>query len=196
MARSPFNAQVVIDRVGELVDRVATLTRSEVLVGIPAEKAPRRDEGRAINNAGLAYVHEHGSPANNIPARPFLFPGVKAARKDIVAEMRKGAQNALTGQGNVDRTLHRVGMLARNAVVNAITDPEPAFEPLKPATVRARLRRTQAGRRQLRKLNAQAAQSGATRASTLAQWAGAGNAKPLIDSGQLRAAIAYVVRSR
>ena len=35
------------------------LQKCDVLVGIPAEKAPRKDGG--INSAALLYLHAHGS---------------------------------------------------------------------------------------------------------------------------------------
>jgi hypothetical protein len=95
------------------------------------------------------------------------------------------------------RTLNAVGMTARNSVVRAITDPEPPFVPLKPATVRARLRKTAAGRRKLKRLGQikAAAEWNATKANeALSMWAEAGNIKPLIDTGQLRAAVTYVIR--
>lgn len=186
-----MDVRKVIDNVGQLVDRVNTMTRSDVLVGIPKEKNARQDG--PIGNAALGYVHEFGSPAHNIPARPFLFPGVKKIRPQAMAMLRQGAMDALQGKDTIDRTLNKVGILARNSVVNEITDPAPPFAPLKPATIRARLRRTAAGRRQLRGLK----KSG----TALTTWAqaidpdtGSANIHPLVDTGQLRAAVTYVVR--
>jgi len=40
----------------------------EVLVGVP--EGTGRDDG--LSNAFLAYIHDNGSPINNIPARPFI----------------------------------------------------------------------------------------------------------------------------
>jgi hypothetical protein len=178
-----------VDNVGELLTRVATLTTSDVLVGIPAAKAARKD-GK-ISNAALGYVHEFGSPAHNLPARPFLHPGVRKVRAQAIAMLKQGAIDALNGKGNVTATLNRVGMLARNSVVNEITDPEPPFAPLKASTIRARLRRTAAGRRQLRKLKGKSvtAWAEATDPDT-----GSLNIHPLIDTGALRASLTYVVR--
>ena len=193
-----MDVQKTIDNVGKLLDCVHTLTLSDVLVGVPAEKAGRRDT--PINNAQLARIHEFGSPAQNIPARPFLFPAVRKVKPQVVAEMKKGAQDCLLGRGNVDVTLNRVGLLARNAAVNEITDPAPPFTPLKPATIRARLRKTAAGRRKLRGLSKIKTAAGWRSGDpALLQWAGEKiegdmNIHPLIDSGQLRAALTYVIR--
>jgi hypothetical protein len=111
--------------------------------------------------------------------------------------LREGAKDALHGKGDVEKLYERIGMMARNAVVAEITDPAPPFDPLKAGTVRARLRRTAAGRRKLRtlgKIKAAAGWKAAQSNEALTEWAQAGNAQPLIDTGQLRAAITYVVR--
>lgn len=193
----------VVDRVADMVKTVEELTQSDVLVGIPRDRSARRDG--PIGNAAIAYIHEYGSPAHNIPARPFIHPGVRKIRKQAVAMMNQGARDALLNLGkpvNVAAILNKVGLLARNAVVEAITDPEPPFVPLRPATIRARLRKTAAGRRKLRGLNkvgAAAGWSGAEKGAALSHWAestvmGDLNIHPLIDTGQLRAAITYVIR--
>ncbi|HTB46469.1 MAG TPA: hypothetical protein VK741_22805 [Acetobacteraceae bacterium] len=187
----PIDVRKTIDNVGKIIGNVSALTRSDVLVGVPAAKTGRK-QGE-ITNASLAYIHEFGSPMHNIPARPFLFPGVKRIRSQAIAMMKQGAKDALTGNlSSVDQVLNKVGILARNSVVNEITDPEPPFVPLKPATIRARLRKTQAGRRKLKQIK--------KRGVTVTQWAaetdaaGNPNIRPLIDSGQLRASVTYVIR--
>ena len=187
-----IKVEKTIDRVAELIKTVTELTTSDVLVGIPKQNNNRRDS--PVGNAMLARVHEYGSPAHNIPARPFLFPGVKKIRKEAIALMNEGAKEALKMERrvNVDAILTKVGILARNSVVRAITDPAPPFTPLKPATIRARLRRTAAGRRKLKQLRA--------RGQTLTDWAaetddeGTLNIRPLLDTLQMRTAITYVVR--
>jgi hypothetical protein len=189
-----FDIRKTVDNVGQLLARVATLTASDILVGVPEDKTGRSDG--TINNATLAYIHEFGSPAKNIPARPFLFPGVRKARPQVIAVMRQGAKDAMQGKGTVDATLNKAGMIARNAVIEAITDPVPPFVPLQAATIRARLRRTQAGRRQIRKAQKQALLDGTSTAAVLSNWGAAGNIKPLIDTGALRASISYVVDKR
>jgi hypothetical protein len=184
------NIRKTIDKTAELLRRVAELTGNDVLVGVPADKTGRKQG--PVNNATLAYIHEFGSPARNIPARPFLYPGIRKAKPEIVATMKQGAIDVLHGKAAMS-VLSRVGMLARNSVVREITDPAPPFVPLKPATIRARLRRTAAGRRKLKQIKA--------RGQTLTGWAqaidpgtGSANIHPLIDTGQLRASLTYVVR--
>lgn len=181
----------IIDRVNELMERVNKLTASDVLVGIPKDKNARRDG--PIGNAALAHIHEFGSPAQNIPARPFIRPGIRAVKGEVAELLRGAGEAALTGKDfNLEATLTKVGIIARNSVVRAITDPEPPFAPLRPATIRARLRRTAAGRRKIKQLKGQG--------KSLTAWAsevsgdGTMNIRPLLDTTQMRAAITYVVR--
>jgi hypothetical protein len=191
-----------IDNVNELLARVTALTRSEVLVGVPEEKGARK-EG-VVTNAMLARVHEFGSPAHNIPARPFINPGIKKARPQIVSIMKKGAQDALEAKDVAASllVLEKVGMAARNSVVREISNPAPPYAPLAAATIRGRLRRTQGGRRKLREIKEGGQAAGMTMRQALTAYGssswdtgGAGlNVRPLIDTGQLRASITYVVR--
>lgn len=195
---------LAVDKVGQMLQAVNALTTADVLVGVPSAQSARQSGQKgSITNAALAFIHEFGSPAKHIPPRPFLYPGVRNARDAIAARMRLGAQQALKGDMNVvSRTLNAVGMLGRNSVVRAITDPMPPFTPLRPATIRARLMKTAAGRRRLKEVVEGGRQMGMSSSASLsayaqARWAtgGAGlNVQPLIDTGQLRASITYVVR--
>jgi hypothetical protein len=196
MAQGPISVTKSIDTVNSLLARVHMLTENEVLVGVPQAQGARQ-QGVATN-AMLAYVHEFGSPLRNIPPRPFLIPGIRKVSDQITARLVQAGRDVTTGRLRDPMVaLNQVGMLARNSVVNEITDPAPPFVPLKPATVRARLRKTAAGRRKLRtlgKLRAATGWSGAQSNQALTEWAEAGNIHPLIDTGQLRAAITYVIR--
>jgi hypothetical protein len=96
------------------------------------------------------------------------------------------------GKINVGAILTKIGILARNSVVRAITDPDPPFVPLKPATIRRRLRRTAAGQRKLKQLKARGIPLTTYAAQTDPD--GTMNIRPLLDTTQMRAAITYVVR--
>jgi hypothetical protein len=198
MALNPTIVQV-IDHAPELLRRVQALTKHEVLVGVPAAKNPRKQGAGGVNNAMLAYVHEHGSPARNLPARPFLGPAIRAVRAQVRPLFWQAAHDALLGH-DPRPTLHRIGLIARNEAVRFISDWPHGVAPLKPATIRARLRRTQAGRRQLKRLTDQARSGHLPVNQVLADWAtarmsGGGTfIVPLIDTGALRSSISYVVR--
>jgi hypothetical protein len=172
------------------------LTKQHVLVGVPAEQAlrkPEPGEKGVVNNAFLAYIHENGCPAAHVPPRPFLKPSIEEAKYDITTRLLGIGRNALKGDTDaVDRGFHRLGLMVQNKVRAKINSGIPPA--LSDATLRARARRGKKGRKG-------AAVELARRAdlpqpvSSEALTAGITNAKPLIDTGQLRNAIKYVIRS-
>lgn len=180
---------VKVDGLKGLVKTLKELADSAVLVGVPADDRPDHEgsgkvgpnarksadgtASSAMNNATLLYIHENGSPAANIPARPSLNPGVQRARDHIEKRLRDAADAALNGNdATLDRNLHAAGLEAQTSIRKVITEGIPP--PLKPATVRARRRRTKGGKYR-------------RKATSPAQ------ATPLIDTGQLLASISYVV---
>lgn len=189
---------IVKDKLKEVVKSINSLVSQVVLVGIPEVDDARREDDESgkvkiskgivsggsetqINNATLGYIHEHGSPANNIPARPFLVPGVQSAQTKIESRLKKAANAALDGNfGNVDNELNGAGMVARDSVKTKINSGD--FVPLAESTLKARARRGRKGAEE-----------------ELANRLAGGNpsndsAKPLIDTGQLRNSINYVIR--
>ena len=149
--------EITHDRVDEVFRAVARLDSHAVYIGFPGETQSRSEGG--INNPTLAYIHEHGAPGANIPARPFLEPGVENARDDILRAFEAAVRRALGG----DRTaLTNMLDLAGVIGVRAVQDKIMAgpFAPLQPRTI-ARKK----------------------------------SSRPLIDTGQLRQAVTYVVRA-
>lgn len=122
----------------DIIRAVEALTQNKVLVGVPSTRAGRTDT--PITNAAIAYVHEHGSPRQRIPPRPFLEPGVRDAEEEIVERLKDAADYAMDGNKQATiRALHGVGMTAQNAVRAKITNGP--FTPLSLLTIAARLRR-------------------------------------------------------
>lgn len=183
MARSRF---VVKDHTQDVLASLEELAASRVLVGIPEEKAPREDEedGGPINNAALGYIHENGSPSQNIPARPWLIPGADLAKPKVAKYLSKAAVGALEGdRGKMMSGLHSAGITARDEVMHYLNTAD--FPPLADSTLRARAQRSgsavaAAARREL-----------ASRA--MGNPPGIGEARPLIETGQMRDAITYVI---
>jgi len=155
--------KLIKDDLKRLMRVSAALTDSNIFVGVPSEETSR-EEGE-MNNATLAYIHDRGAPANNIPARPFLEPGIDQVVDKIAEQMKKGAQAVMGGnQSQLDQVLNRTGLIAQNSVrklINSGIAPE-----LAPSTILARRR------------------------------AGKTRTKPLIDTGQLRNSIIYVIRRK
>ena len=162
---------ITIDKVPALLAIVETLTRNHVLVGIPGDVPPRRPDGTKrtpLTNPTIGYIQEFGSPAANIPARPFLRPGVNSSLAQVESRMRTAARKALTLPADPDVAmvaLHAVGLLVQNHVRRYINAGVPP--PLAASTLY---------KRRTRKV--------APRTGT----------KPLIDTGALRNSITYVIR--
>lgn len=155
---------VVKDDVAKLMESIRDLANvGDVLVGIPATENAREDS--PIGNAAIGYINEFGSPAQGIPARPFLSVGVDAIKDKAAAIIGKGTAEALTSfdHSRITVAQNKAGLLAQNSVRAAITSGD-GFEPLAASTIAARKRR------------------GVTRT------------KPLIDTGSLRTSITYVIR--
>lgn len=152
------------DDLKRVLGSINELVGKQVLVGIPDSSDGRQDD-QPIGNAGIGYIQETGSPANNIPARPFLIPGVESVQGDVSARLGKAADAALAGDPDrAEVQMARAGMQAQNAVrarINSGIMPE-----LKDSTIANRIRRGRTG------------------------------TVPLIDTGQLRNSITYVVRKK
>jgi hypothetical protein len=178
--------QMTEDHTRELQAALDALSNVEVLIGIPsdrdsprlvdeatiAEPEQRRDtaEGGILSNATLGYIHEHGSGLNNVPARPWLGPGVEQSRDRWLRYMRQAGEAALQAEpGRMDRALHAAGTAAVSAVKNRIV--AGLQPPLSERTIAARRRRTPS--RQAR------AQEDVT---------------PLVDTAQMLNSISYVVK--
>lgn len=112
---------VRVDRSRDFDKALAALTQSVVYVGIPADNTNRTDDA-PIGNAAIGYIQETGSPINNIPARPFLVPGIKSVADRLASIFRKAGQNALAGDLDaVQKGLNAAGIVAQSAVKARIT---------------------------------------------------------------------------
>lgn len=138
--------KVTKDNVDNVLEAIKAMANKRVLVGIPSDKAPRR--GDPINNATLGYIHENGSPARNIPARPFLKPGVASAKDKLVQTLKGYAKQALADKSAIEKGLNAAGLVAQSAVKNRIRSGE-GFAPLKPGTLAARKRKGAKGTKPL-----------------------------------------------
>lgn len=185
--------KVTKDDVGKVLASIQRLVGQEVLVGIPASEAERNDEDpQPINNAQLGYIHEYGSPKANIPARPFLEPGIEDQRESIGNHLQKAASSALNGDnGKLDAELNAAGLVAQAGARNRITSGD--YEPLSPSTIRNRRksRNTQSMRAEEKKYLDMVA-NGVSPAQAQAD----AGIQPLINTGQLRNSITYVVRKK
>lgn len=158
-----------VDIVDEVIASMQALDASQALVGIPADTAGRSDG--PINSAAIGYILETGDPAQNLPARPFLVPTIWRIRSDLAKRARKTIDAVTSGkpgaEQRVSQGLNALGLLASQAVRRTIDAGD--FAPLAPSTIYRRQNRRVAPR---------------------------SGEHPLIDTGQLRSSITYVIRKR
>jgi acetaldehyde dehydrogenase (acetylating) len=166
-----------VDRLKEVLAGLQSLSDHRVMVGIPEDRDGRKKTADSpIGNAALGYIHEHGAPEVNLPARPWLEPPVKESGKDVISPgLKRAAQLALEGKSEgVMRVYNAMGLKVVNAVRAYIS--AGIAPPLSQRTIDARRRRSK-GSKYRRK------------ATT------AVDVTPLVDTGQFRNAITYVIKS-
>ncbi len=118
----------------KVAQRLRKLKSSEVLVGIPADRAQR--EGETINNAGLLFIHTHGSELQNIPARPVLEPAIENNRALISTHLGEAARQMTAGfPDKAERELARAGTIGANAAKRFFTE-ENGWPPNAPSTIK------------------------------------------------------------
>lgn len=89
--------------------------------------------------AYVAAIQEFGSPQNNIPPRSFMRTTIKERKQSWRDLAMQGAKAILNGKADVELVFEGIGQQAAGDIkkkISEITSP-----PLKPATIRARLRK-------------------------------------------------------
>lgn len=117
---------------------VRGLNSYAALVGIPST-APRPVDKKtkkplAINMASLALIHERGSAANNIPARPFMKQTRQRAEGRFSRLLRRLYKQVVDGKVRPFDGLSKLGMAYEGEMKNTFTTG--SFTPNKPATIK------------------------------------------------------------
>jgi len=194
--------KIEADYVQKLSDQIESLVGKEVFIGIPADAEERPGE---ISNAALGYLFETGSPATNMPARPWLAPGVMESRQQWMPYLNAAAsaavQISLTGSDEraVDNNLQKAAQAAVSGIKRRVRSKLPP--PLKPATIAARWRRHQS-RRAGRPMKGETRISAARRAAGRMVMVGGkpvlmdSDVTPLIDEGNWINSISYTITKK
>lgn len=153
---------VVEDNTDEIMKVIKSFKNDNVLVGIPSDGKERRDD-EPIGNAALLFINNFGSPINNIPPRPVMEIGIRAAQDSIAAEYGRAIKAAfIQGVSSLNQYYQRVGIIASNSIKNVINNQIDIEGPAE-ATLKTRESR------------------------------GFKGTKSLVVTGQMRNAITYVV---
>lgn len=123
-----------ISRVSDVEKALKKLLKEQIVVGITEETAPR-DDGADRNNAEIGYMTEFGEPANNIPQRAVLEPGVESVQEDIGYCMAQATKAILSGKP-YEEWLEYAGRIGKEGVQDWIKAGN--FVPLSDYTIRMR----------------------------------------------------------
>ena len=127
------------------------------------QKKTRRED-EPITNAELLYIHTNGSPKNHIPKRPVIEPALRDDRKRISSMLKSSMDTFLdVGEEAALRELEKVGIRAQKVSRAWFVNPNNHWPPNSPAVEAAKRRKK------------------------------ATDPKPLIDTGELRKSITYVL---
>ena len=185
-----MTVKITVDKVLDIIKAVSELAKKDVLIGIP-DSAPGRAD-TPITSAQIGYIMETGSPSHNVPARPFLIPGVQEVQAECAERLKKGATAALGGsQSSAIAQLTAAGLIAERSVkakINSNIAPE-----LSPETIRNRNKsRKTKSMRKSEKEYLKAVDSGTSAADAQS----AAGIVALVNTGQLRNSVTHVIRSK
>lgn len=176
------------------------LRETDVLVGIPEEEASREGEG-IPNNAELMYIHSNGSPLQNIPARPVIEPALSDAKEELGKIMAGAAQSAMDGDTNAMREqLNIAGLAGQRAAQAWFLNPKNGWPPNADSTIAYKRRKTERVARPKKKQPEDSDNEAFKEASKSKKESKyesvVSDPKPLIDTGELRRSITYIVRRK
>lgn len=170
----------------DLKKRLKPLTQDpRAKVGVVGQRA---EESRGkINMAELAAVHEFGSPKNRIPERSFIRSTLDAEKENYAALLRPLLTQLLDGRLVVKKLLGLWGVKAASDVKGRLLRGAPIPPPLSKKTIelrkeKAKKRSEQKGDKKLRSADGR-----------FLSLKGVGM-RPLVETGQLVAAISYDVQ--
>lgn len=153
----------------EAANNMKRLTRTlkfmkENYVMVGIPQKKSRRPGEPVTNAELLFIHSFGSPINNVPARPVIEPAIKDDKDRLSKMLKRSATLSLEGkEEEAVEQLKLTGMRGQNISRAWFTSPKNGWPPNSPSVAAAKRKK------------------------------GSTEPKPLIDTGELRKSIIYVV---
>lgn len=102
-----------------------------------AEMKPEIDKGSKYSVALQMYLHEHGSVAYQVPARPIIEPAIENAKKQIAELLADGAKAVMAGEDG-ESQLNDVGLFAQGKVKAWFTSSENGWPSNAQSTIKAK----------------------------------------------------------
>jgi hypothetical protein len=188
----------------QIQDNLKLLADLEVLVGFPEDTTERDkdpddpEEDRGITNAALGYIHDNGSPEAHIPARPFMVPAIQENQKKIEQSMSGALKQAMRGDAHrMEQAMVAAGLTAKLAIQKQIASGIPP--PLSDKTLKKRAARgknSSIAKAAQIELNRREAMRAFGEDPFFDMGTALTTAKPLNDTGQMRNAVNFVIRSK
>lgn len=210
MIQGKASLKIETDNTSAVLMSLKGLADIDVLVGVPEENTRRDDE--EITNAELINIHTHGvasqsikqskkkgvkynaalstyitskgSPLWRIPPRPLIEPALEADgnKQRIEEDLKIVVQCMLDGnKKGVARALNKAGIDGVNIIRDWFEDPRNNWPPVSDRTVMAGIKKRYKSKKK-RKESMEKYKSGE-----------AGIKQLLVDTGQMRSAMSYVV---
>lgn len=118
-----------------ILGAINSLDDAVVLVGLPGRNSPNyEDLDKTV--AEIAVINEFGSPANNIPKRPFMVQTYERHGQKALKYLERMARQVVHGKVQAKQALNRVGVFYTGRVKDTIRNG--AFVPNAPATIAAK----------------------------------------------------------
>lgn len=154
----------------ELEAKLKEVKSTDILVGIPAADSAVKD-GNTVYLADIATINNFGSQAANIPARPFGSNLMENYGSEIKKFYTKEVGDSLKGKRPMKQALNRIGFIASGFMKQNLSTGK--WAPNAPITIFG---------------------GWMSRGGKSFFVKGKKSAKPLIDTGEMRRAITWVLK--
>ena len=124
-------------KLAEYARRAHTMSKATTKIGVLGGNYEDKEKTPV---AYVAAIQEYGSPAQNIPPRPFMRPTVAKYKGEWADIMRDGMKDIIEGRKTITHILDVVG--DRGAMDMKTTISQVTSPPLSPVTIKRRMAKT------------------------------------------------------
>ena len=135
--------KIVDDLVKDFYDGLKSLPDYIIAIGIQVDASGRKEKIQiGITNAALMYIHENGSPAQHIPARPVLQMTIDWASENLFNKTIDKALKQYVAAGfkeeAFDLEVQKLCIRMENYARKLIYSNDGRLAPNAPSTIRAK----------------------------------------------------------
>lgn len=119
---------------------IDTLPQYSIDIGVISETTTRKKEKTGLTNAELLFIHENGSPLQNIPARPVLDMTVNYTKQNLFdGAVRKALLSYLNNNFDkeyLEKELKKLGLKMENYARELIYSNDGRLAPNSPSVIK------------------------------------------------------------